>query len=189
LAGGLRHAAAWKPCEAVQRVFRLLLRNHNASWSSKLDQARIDREPHNSCSLAFAPSSINGRDKFTKRQRLLLAVVSHASPLRFAHRTRPSRSQPDRSFSHIPCSSTRRQVCGPTPNLGLSQGLATLNPDRLNCSVSPIPWKSRSPGNPNRSPLCSAYPKSAPGLRPAFGSPICAASPGLRLSARSLAPD
>ena len=102
LAEGPRHAAAWKPCETVQRVFMLPLRNHNAFWSSKLDQARIDREPHNSCCLAFAPGGINGRDKFTKCHCLLLVIVLHAFPLCLARQVRPPGSQADKPFTRNP---------------------------------------------------------------------------------------
>ena len=102
LAEGPRHAVAWKPCETVQRVFMLPLRNHNAFWSSKLDQARIDREPHYSCCLAFAPGGINGRDEFTKCHGLLLVIVLHAFPLCLARQVRPPRSRADKPFTRNP---------------------------------------------------------------------------------------
>ena len=51
-------------------------KNNNAlSW--KLNQARIDNQPHNSSSLASSPGAISRRDELTKRQYLLLAIGFH----------------------------------------------------------------------------------------------------------------
>ncbi len=52
-------------------------RNNKAIVSSKLNQVRIDGEPHNPFGLLFAVGGVNGRDEITKRQRLLLVIDLH----------------------------------------------------------------------------------------------------------------
>ena len=53
-------------------------RNHKALWSAKLNQVRLDGEPHNPSGLVFAVGVVNARDELTKRQRLLLVIDLHA---------------------------------------------------------------------------------------------------------------
>jgi hypothetical protein len=52
-------------------------RNNKTIVSSKLNQVRIDGEPHNPFGLLFAVGGVNGRDEITKRQRLLLVIDLH----------------------------------------------------------------------------------------------------------------
>ena len=52
-------------------------RNHKALLSAKLNQVRLDGEPHNPSGLVFAVGVVNARDELTKRQRLLLVIDLH----------------------------------------------------------------------------------------------------------------
>ena len=52
-------------------------RNHKALLSAKLNQVRLDGEPHNPSGLVFAVSVVNTRDELTQRQRLLLVIDLH----------------------------------------------------------------------------------------------------------------
>jgi hypothetical protein len=45
--------------------------------SSKLNQVRIDGEPHNPFGFLSAAGGVNGRDQITKRQWLLLVIDLH----------------------------------------------------------------------------------------------------------------
>ena len=66
--------------ERVHRIANLIetpLRNHKALLSSKLNQVRLDGEPHNPSGLVFAMGVVNTRDELTKRQRLLLMIDLH----------------------------------------------------------------------------------------------------------------
>jgi len=52
-------------------------RNYKAIVASKLNQARLDGEPHNPSGLVFAVGVVNTHDELTKRQRLLLVIDLH----------------------------------------------------------------------------------------------------------------
>ena len=52
-------------------------RNYKAIVASKLNQARLDGEPHNPSGLVFAVGVVNARDELTKRQGLLLVIDLH----------------------------------------------------------------------------------------------------------------
>jgi len=52
-------------------------RNHKALLSAKLNQVRLDGEPHNPSGLVFAVGVVNTHDELTKRQRLLLVIDLH----------------------------------------------------------------------------------------------------------------
>jgi hypothetical protein len=51
--------------------------NHKVIASSKLNQVRINGEPHNPFGLVFAAGVVNARDELTKRQCLLLLIGFH----------------------------------------------------------------------------------------------------------------
>jgi hypothetical protein len=51
--------------------------NNKAIMSSKLNQVRIDGEPHNPFGLLFAVGGVNARDELTKLQWLLLVIDHH----------------------------------------------------------------------------------------------------------------
>jgi hypothetical protein len=61
----------------------LPLRDLKALWASKLNQARVDGQPHKSFRPAVPPSAIRARNEVTKRQHLHFAIGfnGHASPL------------------------------------------------------------------------------------------------------------
>src|ERR1035438_1213438 len=61
----------------MKKIVRTRLKNHKAIVSSKFNQVRIDGQPHNPSGFAFAPSVIDARDEFTKRQASLPAIGSH----------------------------------------------------------------------------------------------------------------
>jgi hypothetical protein len=52
-------------------------RNHKALLAAKLNQVRLDGEPHNPSGLVFAVGVVNARDELTKRQWLLLVIDLH----------------------------------------------------------------------------------------------------------------
>ena len=52
-------------------------RNHKASRSAKLNQARLDGEPHHRAGLALAADVVNACDEFTKGEGFLPAIDSH----------------------------------------------------------------------------------------------------------------
>jgi hypothetical protein len=66
--------------ERVHGIANLIespLRNHKALLAAKLNQVRLDDEPHNPPGLVFAVSVVNACDQLAKRQRLLLMVDFH----------------------------------------------------------------------------------------------------------------
>jgi len=48
-----------------------------ALWVSKLDQMRVDGEPHNPSGPSFTPGSVRGGDETTQRQGLFPAIGFH----------------------------------------------------------------------------------------------------------------
>ena len=46
-------------------------------WSAKLNQMRLEGEPHNPACLVFAVSVVNARDKPAQRQHFLLVIGLH----------------------------------------------------------------------------------------------------------------
>ena len=52
-------------------------RNYKAFLAAKLNQVRIDGEPHNLSGLVFAVGVVNARDELTQRQRLRLVIDLH----------------------------------------------------------------------------------------------------------------
>lgn len=66
--------------ERVHRIADLReipLRNHKALLAAKLNQVRLDDEPHHPSGLVFTVGVVNARDELTKRQRLLLVIDLH----------------------------------------------------------------------------------------------------------------
>ena len=55
--------------------------DHKALLPVKLNQARIDRMLHNFSGLAFTGGAVNGRDKATKRQRLVFVLIFHSTKI------------------------------------------------------------------------------------------------------------
>jgi hypothetical protein len=51
--------------------------NHPALFSAKLNQVRLDGEPHNSFGFLSAASVVNGHDELTQRQDFLPAIGFH----------------------------------------------------------------------------------------------------------------
>lgn len=51
--------------------------NHDAFLSAKLNQVRLDGEPHNPAGFPFAADVVNARDELTKRQGALSAIGLH----------------------------------------------------------------------------------------------------------------
>jgi len=51
--------------------------NHNALWSAKLNQVRLDGEPHDSFALAPAAAVIDARDEFAECQGFFPALILH----------------------------------------------------------------------------------------------------------------
>ena len=54
-----------------------LFRNHKAGVAPKLNELRIDGQPHNPEGTSFAPNVVNAHDELTKRQRPLLRKSFH----------------------------------------------------------------------------------------------------------------
>ncbi len=61
----------------IANIFETPLRNHKASLSSKLNQVRLEGEPHNPAGLVFVVGVVNARDELAQRQRLLLVIGLH----------------------------------------------------------------------------------------------------------------
>jgi hypothetical protein len=53
--------------------------NHKAFWSLKLNQLRLDGEPHNPSGLMFATGVVNACDELPKRQGFLPALGFHGA--------------------------------------------------------------------------------------------------------------
>ncbi len=73
--------AGWSFKESIHRIANLIetpLGKHEAFSSSKLDQACVDCEPHNSSGPTFTPSVVHSGDEPTKRQGLFPAIGLHS---------------------------------------------------------------------------------------------------------------
>jgi hypothetical protein len=63
-----------------------LPRDLKALWPSKLNQVRVDGQPHKSFRPAVPPSAISASNEVTKRQYLLFAIVFHGHGFPLAKR-------------------------------------------------------------------------------------------------------
>jgi hypothetical protein len=73
-------------------------RNHKALMSAKLNQVRLDGEPHKPSGFLFAPEIVNVRDKFTKPQDFLAAACFHEQESKPENRAAAIGCSPDAMF-------------------------------------------------------------------------------------------
>jgi|SRR5208282_424075 len=69
-----------------REVVEIPSRKHKTLWPPKLDQVRVEGEPHKSTGPAFTPGIVRGGDELAKRQGFLPAIRFHNLKYRLGDR-------------------------------------------------------------------------------------------------------